>query len=442
MESSEACRRRVWHLKLNGRILQPAIGPSCGIALILEREIMSRVFYPCFKLGLLSLLVMSISSCTQIQKPPAPGESPAPLAAEPIGRIETLPKKYPVHWIVQKGGSFMNQSEGRILIIDPTAETTQEQVKGSLAYANIANFQWSKRRNEFYVGETVYARGTRGERTDVLTIWDTGTLAPVDEVLLPGGKRAQLGSQWYHPILFGDDRFLLMLNFSPATSVNVIDLDKREKVNDIAIPGCVLLYPTGDRGFTSICSNGAMLTTLLDEDGQTVSQTRTEPFFDTNTEPYFTQPVIDAGGRAFFYSYFGDVMEVDLSGSLAVKGDRWSLLTDRDRRGGWRPGGAKSSALDDRGLMYILMHPNGYNGSHKKNNPEVWVIDLERRVRVARYKLKNQAASVFITPSAAPGDPLMIVTSRQNVDVYKARTGKFVRSLNDIHLGGPGLIYN
>ena len=394
-----------------------------------------------FKLALWIQLVVGMIACTQTKR--APDVIPEPLKAEQIGKIEKLPADYPGHWIVQKSGGMMTQSEGRFIIIDPLAEKVQDQVKGAIAYAHMANFRWSKKRNEFYVGETVYSRGTRGEKTDLLTIWSTETLSPINEIILPGGKRAQLTAELYHPMLFNNDRFLLMLNFTPATSVNVIDLDKREKVNDIQIPGCVLIYPTGDSGFSSICSNGAMMTTILDDNGQTVSQNRTESFFNTDTKPYFTPAVISKNKTAFFASYYSNVMEVDLSGSIAVKGDEWSLLSAKDRKEGWRPGGSKIAAIDEQGLMYILMHPKGYNGSHKKGSQEVWVVDLEKRVRINRYKLKNTASSVFITRSTDPMDPLMITTSRQNVDVYRAKTGKFIRNLNDdIHMPAAGLVFN
>src|SRR5881628_1454779 len=43
---------------------------------------------------------------------------------------------------------------------------------------------------EIYLPESYFARGVRGERTDVVTVYDAATLRPLDEIVIPP-KRAE-----------------------------------------------------------------------------------------------------------------------------------------------------------------------------------------------------------------------------------------------------------
>jgi len=114
-----------------------------------------------------------------------------------------------------------------------------------------------------YVAETFRARGTRGERTDVLTIYDKRTLAPIGEVVIPP-KRASEMPLHYNLQLLDNESLALVYNFTPATSVSVVDLVNREFLTEIPIPGCSLVYPMGGRAFASLCADGSILSVTLD----------------------------------------------------------------------------------------------------------------------------------------------------------------------------------
>ena len=119
------------------------------------------------------------------------------IAPEPTGRIETLPERYPAHWIILQDGAFFHMNDGKMIVVDADSDDPAGRVKGMFNANFIAQFYQSKTRPELYVTATYRSRGTRGERTDVLTIYDKRTLAPTSEVVIPP-KRASLMPLNYH----------------------------------------------------------------------------------------------------------------------------------------------------------------------------------------------------------------------------------------------------
>lgn len=366
-----------------------------------------------------------------------PGLTPAPLKAEPIGIINKLAVPYPEHWIIAHDAAFFHFVEGKLFVIDPTAETVGEQMKGQISISFIGQFIQGTARPEMYVAETFYSRGTRGVRTDVVTIWSKDELAPIAEIILPT-KRSNTMPERYALQLINDDKFLLVFNLTPATSVTVIDLDSREVVNEVPIPGCSLIYPTGPSGFSSICSNGGFYTVQLDQKGQVASNERIAPFFDTDKTPLFEKPAI-INGVAYFPTFSGNVQLIDLNGTVPEIGELWSLTSDDEKKKGWRPGGWQLNGTDDQGRMYILMHPEGHNGTHKDGGPEVWVYDVTERKRVQRIKLENWGVSLAVTRGT---NPVMVVTNaNMQLDVYDANSGSFQQTLSDIVMETPFVVY-
>ncbi|MEE8528592.1 MAG: amine dehydrogenase large subunit [Gammaproteobacteria bacterium] len=356
-------------------------------------------------------------------------------AAEKPGKVEQLPASYPDHWVIAHDVAFFHMLEGKMMVLDADAETAAQQFKGMVNSSFIGQFTQSAARSEMYVAETFHSRGVRGERTDVVTIYDKATLAPVGEIILPGGKRSITMPEKYALQLIDEDMMLLVFNLFPATSVTVVDVAARKVLNEIPIPGCALIYPTGKRGFSSLCSNNRFFSVALDEYGIVLEKFRSEPFFDSNEDPLFEKPVI-ADGIAYFQSFHGTVYPVDLRLNHPEIGDTWSLVSETDQ--GWRPGGWQLNAVHGS-TLYILMHPDGHNGSHKDGGPEVWVFDLESHQRRARIELKNWGISLMVTPDA---NPLMVVTNAEMaLDVYHATTGEYLRTLGPHAQETPFVVY-
>jgi methylamine dehydrogenase heavy chain len=393
---------------------------------------------------LLSLMLaaggVGLTGCTdsepQVKEEVAKTTVIAEFTPEPTGTVASLPTQYPEHWAIIHDASFFHMLEGKYLVVDPLGKDVGTQLRGMITGSFMAGFAQSADRGEHYVAESFFSRGGRGgERTDVLTIWDRQSLEVLDEVILPGGKKLQSMPQKYSVQVIDGGRLLLVYNFTPAASVTVVDLDQRAVVDEVQIAGCAMVFPLGQRGFMSLCSDGGYLASTLDAAGKSSGSTRGEPFFDEINDPLFTKPIIN-GGTAHFPSFLGNVVSVDVSGDAPVVGNSWSLTSDAERKEGWRPGGWQLTAGDDNGMMYVLMHPEGRDGSHKDGGSEVWVYDLKQRQRVSRFALETWGVSLAATRGS---EPLLLVTNAEmKVDVY--RGGKFVRTLA-VETGTPFLVH-
>ena len=216
----------------------------------------------------------------------------------------------------------------------------------------------------------------------------------------------------------------------------MVDIVNREFLSEIPIPGCSLVYPMAGRAFASLCTDGTMLGVQLDGDGNQASSSRTEVFFDANNDPVMEKPgIID--GVAYFPTFLGRVIPVDLTGSEPEVGDEWSLLGDSDE--GWRPGGIQVTGTDAAGRLYVLMHPDGYEGSHKDPGVEIWVFDVESGSRVDRITLELPAITFGLTNDDAP----LLLTTNINleVDVYDVGSGEYQRTLAGTGAQTPFLIH-
>lgn len=357
------------------------------------------------------------------------------LQPEPTGVINTMPESWPAHWIIAQDGAFFHMSNGKLIVIDADSDDPATRIKGMMDASFIAQSYQAKTRPEIYVSETFYSRGTRGERTDVITVWDKTTLAPIGEVVIPPKRASQMPLN-YHIQLVDDEKLALVYNFTPATSVSVIDIVNRDFLGEIPTPGCSLVYPMAGRAFASICTDGSMMSVQLDENGAQASSARTEVFFDANNDPLMEKAAM-IDGVAYFPTFEGRVVPVDLSGSEPEVGDPWSLIGGEE--GGWRPGGLAVTGTDSAGRMYVLMHPEGYEGSHKDPGVEVWVFDVEAERRVDRIALQLPAISIGLTRD---DDPLLVATNvNLEIDVYSANSGEHQRTLSATGAQTPFLLH-
>ena len=367
----------------------------------------------------------------------SPGAT-AVLPAEPLGKVESLKVPYPPHWVFAHDAAFFHMTAGRYVLLDPLAETGPGQYKGMIDGAFISAFAQSPGRGEVYVAETFYSRGTRGQRTDVVTIYDSANLSPVAEVVMPPAQRMSSMPERYAALTLRDESLLLVTNMNPGTSVSVIDLQKRQYLATVPTPGCILTYPTGNSGFSSLCGDGALMTKVLDKNGEVVRSHRSKPFFDANTDPLFEKPAI-IDGIAYFPTFKGWVFPVDLRGEKPKIGKPWSLLSEADKAEGWRPGGWQLHAEDEAGRFYILMHPQGRNGSHKDGGPELWIYDAAKQRRLQRVKLNTWGISVSATRGSKP--LLLVTNAEMQLDVYDARQGKYLRTLANFGQETPFLVH-
>ncbi len=361
----------------------------------------------------------------------------ADLPADTMGKVLTLPQPFPGHWLWVQDITFEHMAEGRVVLMDPRGATRKEQYRGMFNASGISGFAQSATRPEVYVSETYYERLNRGKRTDVVTVYDKETLSPVAEIDIPP-KRASVMPGRHALRLTRDESLLLVYFFTPATSIGVIDIAARKFVGEVPLPNCALAYPTGKRGFSSLCANGSMISFQLDASGKVASSNTLEPFFDVDADALMEKPLV-IDGIGYFPTFLGNMQEIDLRGEHAVVGKKWNLVPEGDRAANWRPGGALVGTSDGAGRLYLLMHPDGKEGSHKDGGPEVWVYDVKKQVRVQRIVLKTWGVSIEATAGA---EPLLVVTNAEmGLDVYDAKSGKHLRTLG-AHMETPVLLHS
>ncbi|MDO6694221.1 amine dehydrogenase large subunit [Aliiglaciecola sp. 3_MG-2023] len=392
---------------------------------------------------IISVLVAGCSTSPEItQEAPAQGSnthqenaaistqidpSLPPLPIEKTGNVEVLPAQYPESWMFVDEASFTSMFGGKVIILDINEPKQSKRIKGTADKNLLGNFAAAKTRPEFYIVESFHSRGSRGPKIDVLAIYDKVTLAPIKEITLEHTRLQSLPRR-DAVTLSADEKFLYIANFSPAASFTVVNLDTHEVVDTVGTPGCVLPFPTGKYSVTSLCSNGSLLTTVLDENGIKASQQRVAPFFDTDKTPIFERPAhID--NIAYFPSFEGDVHAIDLSSEIATYQGKWSLVTEQEKAAGWRPGGLALVDTDEQGLMYVIMNPNGFDGSQTHGGEQIWVFDVKTQSRIATIDAPNWAVSVAATRSKEP--MLVVSNGEMNLDIINPRTGKLIKTISD-----------
>ena len=345
------------------------------------------------------------------------------LPLETIPKSETLPASYPDTWVFAHDFNFYSLVDGKIVIVDVAADN--RNVRGIFGASGFASFQHSRARSELYSAQTFYSRGTYGERTDVVVIVDPATLKPVDEIVLPP-KRLQVVTQINTFQLTDGDRIGLVMNFTPAASVSVLDMAARKFLAEVPVPGCNFIFPTGKSGFSTLCADGSLASYTLAENGEATASGRTKPFIDIDNDPLFAKNAV-IGGITYFPSFHGRIQPVDFRpGTPQILAD-WNMVPEALRKDEWRPSGWQVIAGNDRQL-FVLMQAGGKEGSHKDGGTEVWVYEpvagtLERRIR-----LSTPGISIAVT-SSTPAY-LVVTNSDMLLDVYDAASGDLIRTIS------------
>jgi len=295
---------------------------------------------------------------------------------------------------------FQHMFESRMNVFDGQSG----QFLGMVPMGYNGHAQLSHDGSKVYTMTTYHSRMTRGERTDVVEVYDARSLKFEREVLLPV-RRVQ-GLNYRN--LFRqttDGRFIVLQNATPAVSTSVVDLQNNRFAGEItATAGCwgVIPLPNKPRSFMTICGDGALLTIDLDDKGQLQSQSRSARMFPVESDPVFLTHAMEYD-KAHFISFNGNVYTADFSGAEIKFAPVWSLLDDKDKSENWRPGGYNITDLHRASRrIYVLMHQNGKESSHKNPAEEIWVFDLASKKRLARIPGRDALALSIDQSSSAP----------------------------------------
>ncbi|WP_271103114.1 amine dehydrogenase large subunit [Pseudomonas tohonis] len=366
--------------------------------------------------------------------------------------VEVLGDHRGQNWFWIWGSNAPNMVDGRAYLFDDTGRS-----RGLLSTGMWSNgLVMSQRRDELYASEIYFSRGVRGTRSDVVTVYDARTLSPRHEIEIPPKRMTSLISTGLS-VLSDDERFLLVLNFTPAQSISIVDLEQRRFVGEVAIPGCASMYPAGPRDFYAICGNGGFFHLRLDDQGQVVAQERTQPLFDPLKDLLLTTGV-RMGDTWYFVSQQNNAYGIRMGADGIEAGSRWSLVSDAERSDGWGIAGNHGTALHVRsGRLFVLMHQDQPE-NYQKPGTEVWVFDVRSQQRVARIELKEQSTAIGVSQGEQPrlysldwvvpmpgaftlwvyltqGEAGLTPLLRQGINLYDADSGEHLRSVGDIPLG-------
>ncbi|MBZ9781659.1 amine dehydrogenase [Pseudomonas sp. REP124] len=305
---------------------------------------------------------------------------------------------------------------GRVTVVDPD----QKRVLGMVPTGFAAPSALSHDKKTIYAADIWYSRGTRGTRTDVLTAWDTSTLSPAWEVLIPN-KRAESLTQRYGLKTSGDDRFVYIYNFTPSTSVTVVDTQTKAVATEIAIPGCVLNYPIGKRRFASLCGDGSLQVVTLNDQGQETARSRT-PFFDPNAEK-LVERAVNVGDTYYFTTTTGTIRAVDFSGDAPKILPSWSLTTDEEKKAGWAPGGWQLMAVAPKlNRLYVLMHDAHEAMKWEDPSPLIWAFDLKTGKKIATLEAP---APIWSMQATGDDKPLLLGTDVEGgLQIFDLKTNQ------------------
>ncbi len=154
---------------------------------------------------------------------------------------ESLAEVMQPHWVWLNDISFDRMLDGRAYLVDADAGQMLGMISSGYSHGVLMLAEDGK---TLAVPSTFLARGTRGERTDVVTFYKTSDLTPGAEPIIPAKRYNGMPFQAVSPVMPGG-RFGLVYNFTPEQSVTVIDMQAQKMVGEYATSGCSLVYPTG-----------------------------------------------------------------------------------------------------------------------------------------------------------------------------------------------------
>ena len=350
----------------------------------------------------------------------AAGAARAQLAVETI-TMEPL-KAPDAHRIYLSDPTMPHLADGRTHVIDGATMRYLGMLGTGFAGFSVL----SPDRKTIFVATTYMSRLQRGTRTDVVEAYGTDDLALRYEIEIPPRRAQGLAIKALSAVT-ADSRFLLIQNATPATSVTVIDLQQRRVTSEPANPGCwgVIPWPSVNK-FSSICGDGTIATFELDAEGKAGSPTVSKRFFDPDKDPVFMHYEM-AGDELVMVSYHGAVYAVQLAGAAPTPREPWSFIDAASRKQRWAPGGMALFALDpDTRRLYVGMHDQQAEGSHKNPAKQLWVIDLAAKKRVARLP-GDMALSMAMTRDK-PRRLYLLNAENRLIGINTAAPGKRKRS--------------
>jgi len=365
--------------------------------------------------------------------PPAGAASsvdPNPVTEAETSDVMTIDPPKP-SWFYVDGGWDM----GGTSIFDAQSG----KMKGMVETRRLTDFAIDPIGKYYYIAESIWSKGDRGKRQDMVSVYDTREMKLVAEIPIPG--RILIGARKNNFVISDDGKWGFVYNLDPASSVNVVDLSRRKFYKTIELPGCASMMPNAGIGFSALCSDGSLATVAVA--GGTPQITRTASFFSATDDPIFDNYAYDAVKKeAVMLTYTGIIYAATIGAEPKIA-KTFSIQAAAGIRPGetkplelnWLPGGRQPMALHrPSGHLFVLMHMGEY-WSHKASGTEIWDVELATQKVVKRFPLKHPLNNIEITQTDTP----MIFANDEEKKGYiiDAATGE---QKHEIENAGAGII--
>lgn len=338
----------------------------------------------------------------------------------PLASAQIVPEELTVETMSNPGPNwFISKTGNGGYIFDAT--TGEMQGLLSLSRYTPAVTMWEPR-GEFYAAESYLSRGVRGERTDLIAIYDFENLSPIGEIEIPN-HMARLSFR-NHLGLMNDGRHLAVLNMNPGHSVSIVDVQDRVFIYEASTPGCAVIMPVADSDFLQLCGDGTLQLIQLDISGFEENRVRSDIFFNVTEDAIFDRTARSADGW-YLITHAGRVFEVGTDGAEIEIGDEWSVVGEGEES--WRPGGDEFiTAHQSSGLLYVAMH-QGEVDTHHEPGEEIWVFNANSGSRLHRMEFEVPVTSIMVTQEEEP--KLIVADDEGGTHVYDAITFAFERTI-------------
>jgi methylamine dehydrogenase heavy chain len=272
--------------------------------------------------------------------------------------------------------------------------------KGHMSMGELSQMAISTDGKTAFTASIYQKRYTYGDLETLLQVFDVSTLRPTKEIVLPS-KLALLVASESMVATSADGKYVYVQNATPATSVTVIDPVAGKVTGELPTPGCFGIYPSlHDYRFSALCGDGTVASFALRSGGGSAERTQSAKIFDPDKDPLFLQSARVAGGELVFLSYNGNLYRLsDEATAVTLLGTR-SIVEGTS--GGWAPGGHELFGYNKRNdVLFIGMHPNAKDGSHKQAAKEIWAFSVKARKLLFRTPV-DDVNSLTVSDDALP----------------------------------------
>ena len=261
--------------------------------------------------------------------------------AETVGTVAMLPEQAGPHWfwlsdIILHRTALFDADSGELL-----GTITSGSPGVGFAILPLP----SPDHREIYLAESYFSRGVRGERTDVVTVYDGRTLAAARTRSVLPPKRAEYFPGNASNALSDDGRFIAVFNLTPMTSLSIVDVQRTHASSPrCRRPGAAWSTPPA-RGGSSCCARTARpCWSRSTSPGRRPSRAaRASSIRRRIRSPRRRSAAATSGSssRSTAWSIRSTCRATEFK-----PGEPWPLFDDADRHDSWRiGGGAACSAL-------------------------------------------------------------------------------------------------